>query len=168
MKNVFLISGLSGLAACAGMFLSTSDCAASFGGHGGVGEPYDVGGGLVANEGGDSSPDETGRDNFSFVEIEDCRSGRNLFVTYSSSRTDYDDKIVIPQKYDASRFGEFKAKMSEAATSIGLDGIVESARDFGYSAREYAAIYQNGRAETCRCRVLYPELRGDKKPYEAS
>ena len=167
MKRIYIILGIAALAACAGVFLSPADCTAAFGGHGGVGEPYDVGGGLVANEGGDSSPDETGRDNVSFVEIEDCRSGQNLFVTYSFSRTDYDDKIVIPQKYDVSRFDEFKARISHAATDIGLSGVVELAGEFGYSAREYAAIYQDDRAETCRCRVFYPELRGDKKPYEA-
>ncbi|MGB7268474.1 MAG: hypothetical protein WBC90_03005 [Albidovulum sp.] len=167
MRKIYIIPVFAALSACAGMFLSPSDCTAAFGGHGGVGEPYDLGGGLVANEGGDSQPDDTWRDNHRFVEIEDCSSGQNLFVTYSASRTDYDGNLVMPEKYDVSRFDEFKTKMSENAASLGLDGIVELAREFGYSAREYAAIYQDDSAETCRCRVFHPELRGDKKPYEA-
>lgn len=164
LKHFLLLAVPIAGMACTPLF-SAEDCEVSFGGHGGLGAPYNIGNGLVANSGGDAPPESDGRTVYKFLEIEDCRSGQEVFITYSEYKVDYDNNIIEPEIYDPSRIDEFEQRLGHI--DGGIPGAVELAEEFGYSVNNYVAIYQQAAAESCRCRAFYPELRGDKEPYEA-
>jgi hypothetical protein len=152
------------LVACTRLFLTPEDCFISFGGHGGVGSPYKLANGIIAADGGGSNPDDDGRDNFAFIQFQDCASGSYKTVHYSSFRTDYDSNIVRLDKYDPSLIGEFR---SRAKVNTGeLSEIAVLASEFKYGVTETGAAPEAEQTETCGCRIFYPELRGNKQRYE--
>ncbi len=93
----------------------------------------------------------------SFV-IFDCEKGDALNLTSEMRRQDGSVKLNMEQEVQA--FLNFVPHPDEAATLVYLQ---ERADEYGIP-NDFSSYSGE---ETCGCKLFYPELRGDKTPYEA-
>jgi len=161
MKRFLAIIPLGVLAACAGLYLSPDDCRVMFGGHGGTNPPFDFGRGLVGTEGSDSPPDGY---SYSFFEIKDCRSGQVAQVNTALWEQRGKGWVNILRNADPDGF---KTAVLSREKGQEFEWILQSLERYGLTGNVVTAVYEDHETETCGCRVYYPELRGDKEPYEA-
>jgi hypothetical protein len=125
-----------------------------------------LGNGYVLNRAADFPwrPENEPQTAYSFCDIKDCETGDWVQIIYSEKEFDRETNMFLADRFPSERADEFLALISSPSS---LESIATRAREFGFEPT-IAAIYEGRpRREACRCRVFYPELRGDKDPYEA-
>lgn len=128
--------------------------------------PENIGGGLVSKSGGAIFYTDNTGTSLSWSAFS-CASNEQIVVNYYSSDSYNNGKLVANEVDLKSNLDNFENSISDQTDVLSLEVVHETAESHGLPVRKIVPRKENGRLlETCGCRVFYPELRGDKVPYE--